>query len=322
MPILIDSFQLYWRVVLKMVDVKLGKLRIRNLEVFLIVACSFCIVFGAILFLEIFPGLNQTFNNFAIRVSDFGQQWGYFSAFLLSMFGNTSVFIVVPYSFVVYVLSATGVYNWILLGIISGLGAAIGEVTSYIVGRLAAKSKAIQESEYGEKFERMRKKFEEHPKAIPFWVFLFAMTPLPDDVILVPFGMMKYSYWKTVIPCWLGKTVLCLIIAAMGYYLSEWFVNLDEGLLRTILGLVIPRDPKDESTNPGQDVILLLVLFIVIYLMMRVPMFKGEETPKVREIVDSEDPGSEKSLENNHKDGLLYPPVVRENGNGKKFDAK
>ena len=46
--------------------------------------------------------------------------------------------------------------NWILLGVISGAGAAVGEVTSYIVGRLIARTKSIEDTELGEKFHRMK----------------------------------------------------------------------------------------------------------------------------------------------------------------------
>ncbi|GAB4325355.1 MAG: hypothetical protein Kow0069_31380 [Promethearchaeota archaeon] len=254
--------------------------------------------------LEVFPSLNAAINQFAIDVSDFGQQWGYLSAFALSTFGNTSVFIVVPYAFVVYVLAATGNYTWWVLGLVSGLGAAIGEVTSYIVGRLAAKSKKISESEMGQKFERMRRRFEEHPRIIPFTVFIFALTPLPDDVILVPFGVMKYSYWKTIIPCWLGKTCLCLAISAVGFYLGAAIDAIEPGPLKMLLGFVVPRDPRDESTNPAQDVFLLMVLFVVIYVMIRADFMAGEEGSELPEGSGAGAVGG--GLEKG-PDKLLYP---------------
>ena len=120
-------------------------------------------------------------------------------AFLLSTFGNTTVLIVFPYALIVYEIGM--IYpNWWLLGLVSGAGAAIGEITSYIVGRIIGSTKKIRESDLGEKFHRMRDKFEEHPARIPFTVFIFALTPLHDDMILVPMGMMKYPYWKSIFP--------------------------------------------------------------------------------------------------------------------------
>ncbi len=242
--------------------------KIRNADLFLIVTVVGCVILAAILYSYAFPELNATIKSLSLGFVDFGESNGWWAAFLLSTVGNTSILIVIPYSYVVFVLAANPAFvvtTWdpLLLGIISGLGAGIGEVTSYIVGRLFRKSEKLVNGELGQKFERMRVTFEKHPKLIPFFVYLFAATPLPDDVILVPFGVMKYSYWKTIIPCMLGKMTLCILVAYLGY-----LPRLGGG--PSFLSFLIPSATSKE----GDDILSLIPLFLVVWMMIRLDFQK------------------------------------------------
>lgn len=235
-------------------------------EIFLGASCGVAILLAAIMFMEIFPGFNATIKGMSVAMGEFGRHHGLIAAFLLSIFGNTTVFIVVPYSYIIWIVAVdagiSGLFDaWypLLLGVISGLGAGVGEVTSYAIGRLFAKSKKLSESPTGQKFERMRRTFEQHPRSIPFIIYLFAVTPLPDDAILVPFGVMKYSYWKTIIPCMLGKMTLCTVLALFGFYFGQAI----EGV--SWLGWLVPSP----DANPGEDMLALIPLFLIVYLMIR-----------------------------------------------------
>lgn len=42
---------------------------------------------------------------------------------------------------------------------------------------------------------------------------MFAITPLNDDLLIVPLGLIKYSPKKTIFFCWFGKLGLMLIFA-------------------------------------------------------------------------------------------------------------
>jgi len=249
--------------------VKIGKLR--NAELFLIVTVSFCIAMYFLLHYNVFPALTDGISDISTAIKDFGISNGLWAALLISFFGNTSILIVVPYSYVVWALAiitshANALQDWfpIVLGIISGLGAGVGEFTSYVVGRLFGSSKKLVNTTLGQRFENMRQIFERHPRSIPFIVYLFAVTPLPDDVILVPFGVMKYSYWKTVIPCMLGKMTLCILIACAGYFFGDALKAIP------IVGSIIPS----ETSDPASDMLSLLPLFVIIYLMIRMDFGK------------------------------------------------
>ena len=126
----------------------------------------------------------------------------------------------------------------------------------------------------GEKFHRIKAKFEEKPASIPITIFLFAMTPLPDDAILVPMGMMKYPYWKSIPPCMLGKTILCTVIAFFGSWVGINIEPLNALIadypILSFLRLIIPTT----DVNPASDIIQFSFVFILIYIMMRLDFEK------------------------------------------------
>jgi membrane protein DedA with SNARE-associated domain len=255
---------------------KIGKkrIRIRNLELFTIVMLTTLYVLAAFIredtwLYDGIANLSMHWHDIAVN-STLG---ALLTAFLFATFGNTSVLIVFPYILIVYDI-AQYYPNWILLGIVSGLGAAVGEITSYIVGRLIGASKKMKGSEMGEKFHRIKLKFEEKPASIPITIFLFALTPLPDDVILVPMGMMKYPYWKSIPPCTLGKTILCTLIAWLGSYVGSNLETLNALIedfpILSFLRLIIPTT----DVNPSSDIIQFSFVFIIIYIMMRLDFEK------------------------------------------------
>ena len=126
----------------------------------------------------------------------------------------------------------------------------------------------------GEKFHRIKLKFDEKPASIPFTIFLFALTPLPDDAILVPMGMMKYPYWKSIPPCMLGKTMLCTLMAFLGNWVGSNVRALnyliEENWYLYPLKLMIPS----EDVNPSSDILQFSFIFIIIYIMMRLDFDK------------------------------------------------
>ncbi|MHA1475213.1 MAG: YqaA family protein [Promethearchaeota archaeon] len=254
---------------------KIGKkrFRIRNLEIFTFVMLASLFILAAFIqegtwIYETIKSLSEDWVNLAK-----GTETALLTAFIFATFGNTSVLIIFPYILIVYSIGQS-YSNWILLGIVSGLGAAIGEITSYIVGRLIGASKKMKTSEMGEKFHRIKSKFEEKPASIPLTIFLFALTPLPDDAILVPIGMMKYPYWKSIPPCTLGKTILCTFMAWLGFWVGgnivEINILIDENWYLYPLKFLIPSD----SVNPSSDILMFSFVFIVIYLMMRLDFEK------------------------------------------------
>ncbi len=136
--------------------------------------------------------------------------YGYTGAFLISIFGNFTLFFPVPYVITIYAFGAT--LNPILLGIACGLGSTIGEFSAYLVGR---GGRRVIDEKYGKQLETAKMLVQTHGMAI---IFLFAVLPLPDDLILIPLGMLRYSLKKAIVAMFAGKLIMCTAVAYAGRY--------------------------------------------------------------------------------------------------------
>jgi len=98
----------------------------------------------------------------------------------------------------------------IVVAFIASLGCMIGEIGGYAVGRGASTFISEEQSQNLRKYQKF---LIEHPKTAPILIFIFGLTPLNDDFITIPLGMIKYSFLKTIFWCWLGKLGLMLIFS-------------------------------------------------------------------------------------------------------------
>ncbi len=160
------------------------------------------------------------------------QAHGYLGAFIISVLGSLIPFLPVPYLIPIVLMSK--VLDPLILGIAAGVGGALGKITSYMLGR------------FGRRFlsEERRKKTATLGKAIEKYgviaVFLFALTPLPDDVVYIPVGLTELSLVKFMIANMLGKIVLSWIVAYAGrlyFDLASLFLGKGEGLEAVIVAM-------------------------------------------------------------------------------------
>jgi len=139
----------------------------------------------------------------------FWLQFGYFGVFLVSIIGTASIIIPVPYTLLIFWLGVWG-YDPLLLTIAGGAGSAIGEFSGYLLGYYGRR---LLSSERQRKMSYLLKLFGRYE---PIAIFLFALTPLPDDLLFIPLGILRYSYVKAFIPSVLGKLFMCCILAYFG----------------------------------------------------------------------------------------------------------
>ena len=147
-------------------------------------------------------------------------QYGYFGAFLGSLVSSLSLFFPVP-SFL-FTIAAGTLLNPFWVGIIAGTGAAIGEMIGYPIGRgisygLKKKKKSRVKSKFELKLNRLIKKWFDR-KLGPVIIFLFAVSPLPDDFVVIFCGIIKYDVKRLFISMLAGKIVFSLVLAYAGYY--------------------------------------------------------------------------------------------------------
>ncbi|MFX1572265.1 MAG: VTT domain-containing protein [Promethearchaeota archaeon] len=190
----------------------------------------------------------------------------YIGVFLISIFGNFTVIFPVPYVIALIVISAVlGTVNPIMLGLFGALGASIGEVSAWLIGR--GSQKIIGDSD---RIEHMKKYIE--LGWAPVIIFIFAATPLPDDAFLIVLGIAEYSIIKTLIFTFIGKFVLCFLCSALpiwfadttfGNFLFNLFgINLEAA--RT--GVIPPNSPIDILGSSLVWAATIIIMFLLVYI--------------------------------------------------------
>ena len=140
--------------------------------------------------------------------------YGYPGVFLLALLCNLTFFLPAPLVVPIYAMGVT--HNPIFLGLSSGVGSAIGEFSSYFIGK--GGSKMILDR-YERQVSVTRRLLERHGSSL---IFLFALTPLPDDLLLVTYGIINYDLRKAFTAMLLGKILMNTIVAFAGKYSFEF----------------------------------------------------------------------------------------------------
>ncbi len=154
-------------------------------------------------------------------MEQFVLQFGYFGVFIISFIGSVSVVFPIPYTIVIFFLGKS--LDPFLIAISGGLGSALGEFSGYTLGYYG---RTVVSEERRRKMDYMVKVFNKYGSVS---IFLFALTPLPDDLLFIPLGVMRYPFWKAFIPALLGKTLMTFILAYSGQQSIELIENLFGG---------------------------------------------------------------------------------------------
>jgi membrane protein DedA with SNARE-associated domain len=155
-------------------------------------------------------------------MEQFALQFGYLGIFTISFIGSVSVIFPIPYTIVIYLSGAF--LDPFFVAISGGLGAALGEFSGYALGYYG---RTVVSKERRRKMDYMVKLFGRYGSAT---IFLFALTPLPDDLLFIPLGVMRYPFLKAFVPALLGKTLMTFILAYSGQQSIE--------LIKTVFGEV------------------------------------------------------------------------------------
>ncbi len=190
------------------------------------------------------------------KVVEYSYDLGYLGAFFMSWLGNSTIVIPFPYTALVFLFGASGL-NPMALGILAGVGATLGESISYIVGFLGYK---VTKDKYRKNMSALRKLIDTRPKFAIFFFFLIGATPIPDDVFIIPLGLIRYNVFRAIIPFAIGKIVLTSIIAYMGYFAGD----------ATTIGFL-------EDQREWVNVMSLVGVIIVIYAILKINWEKLSE---------------------------------------------
>jgi membrane protein DedA with SNARE-associated domain len=148
------------------------------------------------------------------------QRWGYFGIFLTSLIGNASIALPIPSLFFTFV--GGGTFNWIVVGLVSGIGEALGESTGYMVGY--GGSAIIENRALYNKMHHWMEKYG------GLTVFVLSVVPNPIiDLAGIVSGASRFGYIKFLLYCWAGKTIKTLAFAWAGAHSVIWILWLIKG---------------------------------------------------------------------------------------------
>jgi membrane protein YqaA with SNARE-associated domain len=173
-------------------------------------------------------------------LQNFAFQYGYLGIFFISLIGAMSIFVPIPYTVVIFILGGLETFDPFLIAVAAGIGSAIGEFSGYLLG---VGGRKVIGDRYKKRIEFITKLFKKYGSVA---IFIFALTPLPDDLLFIPLGVMRYSMLRAFIPAVLGKFFSNLIIAYSGRLSLDIVKNIfgveGEGmslLIGTIIGIVL-----------------------------------------------------------------------------------
>ena len=153
-------------------------------------------------------------------LQDLATTFSYPGVFLLSFIGASSVIIPIPYTVALLTISAPQFgFDPLLLAVFVGFGAAAGELVGYGLGYAGRR---VVSERHKRRLDAMLRIFGRF--GLPA-IFIFALTPLPDDLLFIPLGLMRYSLWKAFIACTAGKFFMSFIIAYTGKAAGQLFVE-------------------------------------------------------------------------------------------------
>ncbi|MCS7179699.1 MAG: VTT domain-containing protein, partial [Anaerolineae bacterium] len=143
--------------------------------------------------------------------------YGYTAVFLVGLLSNATIILPIPGLAVSSVMG--GVFNPWLVGIVAGIGQALGELSGYLLG-YSGQTLVSDRPLYARIQGWMRR--------WGVWViFVLAVIPNPVfDVGGMMAGALRFPVWKFLASCAAGKILKNILFALAGYYGIEAILRL------------------------------------------------------------------------------------------------
>ena len=135
------------------------------------------------------------------------KSYGYLGAFLISLVFNATVILPAGNILILAVLGAA-LPSAVLVGLAGGVGATIGEITGYVAGYSGRA--LVQRQKTYIRVESWVEKWG------PLTIFFISMVPFIFDLAGIAAGVLRLALWKFLLACWLGRSILYVVVALAG----------------------------------------------------------------------------------------------------------
>jgi membrane protein YqaA with SNARE-associated domain len=146
------------------------------------------------------------------------RRYGYPGVFLASLISNATIALPVPGLAVTVGMAVALPNEWWLIGLVAGVGEALGESTGYLAGY--GGSGVIENRQI---YERLQYWMKHHGMMT---IFILSAIPNPFiDLAGLSAGASKYAFYKFLLAAWLGKTIKTLVFSWAGAHSVGWLLQ-------------------------------------------------------------------------------------------------
>lgn len=172
-------------------------------------------ILGLVLIIGIVAGVFFFYRSYPERVEAL-EGYGYMGVFFISVLLNATI--VLPAgNFLVLATMGAILPSATLVGLVGGLGAAVGEMTGYAAGYS------------GQAIVTRQRVYTWLKGWVQRWgmltIFILSIVPFVFDLAGIAAGVVRFPLWKFFLACWLGRTILYLVIAWGGALGWEALLN-------------------------------------------------------------------------------------------------
>jgi len=167
-----------------------------------------------LLVIAITVSLHLVYGRHPERLEEFKEHL-YWGTFVISLIGNATIILpgavlVIVSNIGALVYPLFGPFGSITVGLAGGAGAAIGEITGYIAGYS------------GRGIAQRRKMYSRVEGWVRKWgaltIFVFSLVPFVFDLVGIAAGVVRFPFWKFLLICWLGRTLLYVFFALLAAF--------------------------------------------------------------------------------------------------------
>lgn len=142
-------------------------------------------------------------------------QYGLVGLLIAGFLENATLFIGIPFEVVIVLANQTSSYSPIVIAIVGGFGAAIGEFLSYLGGY---GSRAVV-NKLREKDAKRLDDFSEHiTKHGALGIYVMSIIPIPFDLVGLASGLLRFDPVQFFLATWAGKSTRYAIIGLAVVY--------------------------------------------------------------------------------------------------------
>lgn len=170
------------------------------------------------------------------EIGELAANLGPIGVLIVSFLGNALPYFTIPYLILVVNYAALiggSFWGLTLAAILGGVGASLGKLIVYSIGRVARFALSEESKSNLEEFTRIA------GKSVFFAALIFAALPLPDDILYVPLGVTGYSIARFFIAVTIGKVFITGAAIALGRLIRLYTEGLGDPLISSLVAVIV-----------------------------------------------------------------------------------